>query len=218
MNRRQLLTMIAAVTGTVMLGGQRALAYMPTPVGDNIFTPEDAAFLDEVAEVIMPATDTPGAKDAGVGAFMTVFVSDCYTAEEQARFRDGMDALKAEAQEGYGKPFEQMTPDERREMLQAASIAARDQAALIAEAEERRQQSLDMQPAADTAADEAVDEAADDTGAEAPAPHWFTAFQQLTLFGFFTSEVGANEVLRYEPVPGEYIGDLDYDGGPAWAT
>ena len=42
--------------------------------------------------------------------------------------------------------------------------------------------------------------------------------QLLTLFGFFTSEIGATQVLRYEPVPGEYIGDLEYDGGPAWAT
>ena len=51
-----------------------------------------------------------------------------------------------------------------------------------------------------------------------PKLHWYTPLEQLTLFGFFTSETGATEVLRYEPVPGEYIGDLDYDGEPAWAT
>ena len=56
------------------------------------------------------------------------------------------------------------------------------------------------------------------TEADLPALHWFTPIQQLTLFGFFTSEVGATQVLRYEPVPGEYIGDLEYDGGPPWAT
>ena len=41
---------------------------------------------------------------------------------------------------------------------------------------------------------------------------------QLTLFGFFTSQPGATQVLRYEAVPGEYIGDLEYKGEPAWAT
>ncbi len=66
MNRRDLLTMIAAVTGTAMLGAGRVMAYVPTETGENLFNPEDAAFLDEVAETIIPATDTPGAKDAGV--------------------------------------------------------------------------------------------------------------------------------------------------------
>lgn len=181
MNRRDLLKMIAAVTGTTMLGAQQALAYLPTPVGENIFTDADAAFLDEVAEVIIPATDTPGAKQAGVGAFITVFVSDCYTKPQQDRFRAGMAQLQAEAQDSYGKSFDEMSADERREMLQAASVTARAQA-----------------------------------GGE--VPHWFTPIQQLVLFGFFTSELGATEVLRYDPVPGFYDGDLEYDGGPAWAT
>ena len=212
MNRRQLLTMIAAVTGTAMMGGHRALAYLPTEAGTNIFTPEDAAFLDEVAETLIPATDTPGAKEAGVGAFMTQYVSDCFDAEEQAVFREGMEALQAEAQEGFGKPFTDLTPEERQQMLQAAHEAAISQAGIVAEYEERREQSLDIQPSADTAADELP------ADPDAPQMHWFTPIQQLVLFGFFTSEVGATQVLRYEPVPGEYIGDLDYDGGPAWAT
>lgn len=214
MNRRDLLTMIAAVTGTAMLGAGRVMAYVPTETGRNIFTPEDAAFLDEVAETIIPATDTPGAKDAEVGAFMTQFVSDCYTPEEQAAFREGMETLKSEAQSRFGQDFEALEGDQRREMLQEAMIAAAAQARVVAEArEEMRRQAADQQPAAEPAA-----EAQAQTEPDLPALHWFTPIQQLTLFGFFTSEVGANEVLRYEPVPGEYIGDLDYDGGPAWAT
>lgn len=213
MNRRELLTMIAAATGMGMTGAHRALAYQPTPVGENRFTEADAAFLDEVAETILPATDTPGAKDAGVGAFMTLFVSDCYTEAERTRFREGMERIATMAEADYGRPFEEMTPEERREMLQGAADEARDfNAQRMAEMEERREQSIDIQSSADTAADEQPEEAAE------PPMHWFTPIQQLTLFGFFTSEVGATQVLRYEPVPGEYIGDLDYDGEPAWAT
>lgn len=213
MNRRELLTMIAAATGMGMTGAHRALAYQPTPVGENRFTEADAAFLDEVAETILPATDTPGAKDAGVGAFMTLFVSDCYTEAERTRFREGMERIATMAEADYGRPFEEMTPEERREMLQGAADEARDfNAQRMAEMEERREQSIDIQSSADTAADEQPEEAAE------PRMHWFTPIQQLTLFGFFTSEVGATQVLRYEPVPGEYIGDLDYDGEPAWAT
>lgn len=212
MNRRDLLTMIAAVTGTAMLGAGRVMAYVPTETGQNLFTPEDAAFLDEVAETIIPATDTPGAKDAAVGAFMTQFVSDCYDADEQAAFRDSIETLKAEAQSRYGAAFEALEPAQRQEMLQEAMVAAAAQAVVVNEAKEQaRQQARDVQPSADTAASAEAD-------VDLPALHWFTPLQQLTLLGFFTSEIGATQVLRYEPVPGEYIGDLDYDGGPAWAT
>lgn len=213
MNRRQLLTMIAAMTGTAMIGANRAFAYLPTETGKNIFTDEDAALLDEVAEVIIPATGTPGAKDAGVGAFMTVFVSDCYTKEEQDDFRAGMEQLKSEA-EATGTPFMDMTPEERLAFLQGVVPDARAQAKLVEEAKERAKQSQDQQSNADQAGEAATAEMA---GA-LPKLHWYTPIEQLTLMGFFTSEVGATQVLRYEPVPGEYIGDLDYDGEPAWAT
>ncbi|WP_108501096.1 gluconate 2-dehydrogenase subunit 3 family protein [Paracoccus indicus] len=213
MNRRQLLTMIAAMTGTAMIGANRAFAYLPTETGPNIFSDDDAAFLDEVAEVIIPATDTPGAKDAGVGAFMTVFVSDCYTKEEQDDFRAGMEQLKSEA-ESTGTPFLDMTPEERLAFLQGVVPDARAQAKLVEEAKERAKQSQDQQSNADQAGEAATAEMAE----ALPKLHWYTPIEQLTLMGFFTSEVGATQVLRYEAVPGEYIGDLDYDGEPAWAT
>ena len=214
MNRRELLSMIAAFTGAALVGGGRAFAYEPTTTGPNIFTPEDAAFLDEVAEVIIPKTDTPGAKDAQVGAFMTVYVSDCFTAEEQADFRAGMESLKAEAQDQYGKPFLDLSPTEKQEFLQAASVVAAAQAKVVADALEKQKEDEAQQ----TNDSESADAQLNVVAADMPKLHWFTPIQQLTLFGFFTSLPGATQVLRYEAVPGEYIGDLPYAGEPAWAT
>ncbi len=49
--------------------------------------------------------------------------------------------------------------------------------------------------------------------------HYFRMMKQLTLLGFFTSEVGATKALRYLPVPGHYDGNLPYKkGDKAWAT
>jgi hypothetical protein len=49
--------------------------------------------------------------------------------------------------------------------------------------------------------------------------HYFTMMKQLTLWGYFTSEVGATQALRYLPVPGRYEGCIDYKkGDKAWAT
>ena len=47
--------------------------------------------------------------------------------------------------------------------------------------------------------------------------HFFTMLKQLTIWGFFTSEVGATKALRYDPIPGSYEGCLDLKPGqPAW--
>jgi hypothetical protein len=50
-------------------------------------------------------------------------------------------------------------------------------------------------------------------------PHYFRLMKELTLWGFFTSEVGATKALRYVAVPGKYEGCVDYKkGDKAWAT
>ena len=49
--------------------------------------------------------------------------------------------------------------------------------------------------------------------------HYFRMMKQLTLLGFFTSEVGATKALRYLPVPGHYDGNFPYKKGDrAWVT
>lgn len=49
--------------------------------------------------------------------------------------------------------------------------------------------------------------------------HYFTMMKQLTLTGYFTSEIGATKALRYVAVPGRYEGCIPYNkGDKAWAT
>ena len=43
--------------------------------------------------------------------------------------------------------------------------------------------------------------------------HYFQYFKQLTIMGYFTSKEGRTGATRYEPVPGKYVGDLDYKKG-----
>tara|TARA_B100000949_G_scaffold95916_1_gene85472 strand:- start:12003 stop:12608 length:606 start_codon:yes stop_codon:yes gene_type:complete len=49
-------------------------------------------------------------------------------------------------------------------------------------------------------------------------PHFFTMLKELTLWGYFTSEVGATEALRYNPVPGRFEGCIPYNGENAWIS
>ena len=47
--------------------------------------------------------------------------------------------------------------------------------------------------------------------------HFFTMLNQLTVWGFFSSEPGATQALRYVPIPGRYEGCIPYkEGDGAW--
>mgnify|MGYP002150495249 CR=1 FL=1 len=66
MNRRELLKMVALATGGVVIGGEFLLTGCKNAASDAGFSlsPEQIALLDEVAETIIPTTNTPGAKAA----------------------------------------------------------------------------------------------------------------------------------------------------------
>src|SRR5690606_4809892 len=74
----------------------------------DFFTKDEIAYLDEIAETIIPRTGTPGAKDAAVGAFMHVMVRDCYTPQDQQVFKDGMSTIEKISKEKYGSGFLQI--------------------------------------------------------------------------------------------------------------
>ncbi|WP_162052449.1 gluconate 2-dehydrogenase subunit 3 family protein [Pontibacter pamirensis] len=55
--------------------------------------------------------------------------------------------------------------------------------------------------------------------AEGAPNHYFRMMKELTLLGYFTSEVGATQALRYVAVPGRYDACIPYNKGDrAWAT
>lgn len=63
----------------------------------------------------------------------------------------------------------------------------------------------------------ALDREASDVGNE-DSPHYFSMIKQLTIWGYFTSEPGATMALRYNPIPGKFIGCIPYkEGDKAWA-
>ncbi|ROU06252.1 gluconate 2-dehydrogenase subunit 3 family protein [Lysobacter enzymogenes] len=191
MERRELLKMIAAATGAAMIGVP-AFVYgqAPVPSGNSAFSADEVAKLDEIADTILPRTKTPGAKDAGTGAFMATFVTDCYTPEYQAIFHAGL----AEIDRRAGGRFVSLSPQARTELLRALDGEAG-----------RRINSMAV--------------ATGGANPKAVKPHYFTMIKQLALFGFFTSKVGATQALRYIAVPGRYDGAAAYEPGtPAWAT
>lgn len=190
MNRREAVSRVALLLGGTVIGAEFFLSGCKAS-DDKItttldFKPSDIAYLDEIAETIIPTTDSPGAKAAGVGTFMTVMVKDCYDEKNQQIFLEGMTKLDAASRKMHDKSFMSATPEQRKALLISLDTEQKDYN---------------------------KDKKKDD-----PA-HYFTQLKQLTLLGYFTSEIGATKALRYQAIPGRYDGCMPYKkGDKAWAT
>ena len=187
MQRRELIRLIAAATGCAFVGHDAPWAasdpQAPLPYSDS-----DADFLDDVADTILPRTDTPGARDAGLGPFIARYSAACYSPEHIALLKSGLLDIDARMQVLQGKGFRQANEAAKISLLTQIDRQAKEHARL-----------------------------ADATPGD-NSPHYFTLMKQLTLFGFFTSELGATRVARYRPVPGRYRGCIPYVKGETfWA-
>jgi Gluconate 2-dehydrogenase subunit 3 len=122
MNRREALSSVALLLGGTIIGAEMFLSGCTNAenkigtAGVN-FSPEDISFLDEVGDTIIPATDTPGAKDAKIGEFMHTIVRDCYEPANQQIFVDGMGKLNEASKKMNGKGFLESGPAERKTLL-----------------------------------------------------------------------------------------------------
>ena len=204
MERRELLKMIAVLTGGVVIGGDVFLSGCKSKAADGaIFSLDNIALLDEVGETIIPTTTTPGAKAAKIGEFMKTIVTDCYTEAQQKVFGDGLAGLNAACEKANGKSFMDCTADQRKTFL----------ISLEKEAKEYNKQRDEKEKEAKEKAKKDMDP--DYVGAPS---HHYTMLKQLTVWGYFSSEIGSKQALRHLPVPGKYIGDYPYKkGDKAWA-
>jgi hypothetical protein len=211
MDRRELLKMIAVLTGGVVIGGEVFLTGCKAGGKADVgFTTTNIAFLDEVAETIIPATTTPGAKAAMVGEFMKVMVTDCYTEAQQTAFTNGIAALEEACKKANGKFFIQCTPAQRHDLLVSLEKEAKDFNAKRDTEENPKREAIDKANSSLPWTDHKEFESA--------PSHYYTMMKQLTLLGFFTSKTGMTETLRHLPVPGKYDGAFPYaKGDKAWA-
>ncbi|GEA12895.1 gluconate 2-dehydrogenase subunit 3 family protein [Alteromonas sp. KUL49] len=205
MDRRDLLKFIGAATGVAFVSSHSFAwdDHAPVSLASTGFTESDVALFNEMAEVIIPQTDTPGAKAANVGQIITVLVADCYPAVIQKAFVDGIQAIRERAVKDYGKDFLLLSGQERLALFSTLDKEANAY---------NRENHIN-----DYIASERPSRW--EPGSEGPVPHHFTLLKQLTLFGFFTSRPGATQVLRYVAIPGRYDGAYPFKkGDKAWAT
>jgi hypothetical protein len=156
------------------------------------FSLEQALSVEDVTEQLIPETDTPGARRAGVAELIESLVRDAFEEQERGAFLAGVAALNAMAREASGRSFPACTPEEQRGLLEKVAAA--------------------------TAAQLAKGGGAQNAAALEPVASFWLRMRDLTIKGFVQSKLGATLAFAYDPDPGEYQGCVPLDSvGKTWA-
>ena len=167
-------------------------------------TPAQEQLVAAVAEVILPATDTPGARDVGVSLFVDRMLADYYTADARAQFLAGLARLDAIALSQHGHPFVSCTAAQQFALIDALDAQLFDLRAMDAGA-----------PSRSTGA--APDSTHTTRVEDADPRAFYGVLKELTLAGYYTSEAGATRELRVNPM-GRWRADVPYTQlGAGWA-
>lgn len=211
LSRREALLRMAWAAGgvfaTPVFGGAMAGCSPEGSPATAGFSIAQRELLAAVVDHILPPTDTPGASAVGVPEFIEAVWQACFSEAGQQQFLAGLATVDAQAQEAHQQRFLACTT-----VQQQALVVQMDAAAF----------QPSPAPSTPTPTETAPPDTTDwvwgepaDTGP--PPPFWRT-LKRLTLLGYYSSEPGATEELRYEAVPGRYDGCVPLDDiGRTWA-
>lgn len=190
MNRRKALgrIILAGIGGTLAFGGYKWYEGSKTP--DIPWLEQHKDLLAALADTIIPQTDSPGARSAGVQEFMLTLLKDCTDRHSLNKFIDGCKSLESHCQSKYQSSFSHCTEPVRIALFTDLEKKDRPASGILGKAETRYL-----------------------------GKPFFSTLKEYTVIAYCTSEPGATQGLAYVPVPVNYHGCLPLQPGqPAWAT
>ena len=136
---------------------------------------------------IIPATDTPGAKGARVNEFIDVILTEWAFDDERKNFLDGLAGVNKRSNELFGKNFVDASSAQQFTLLSAMdeSVAA---------------QRTGRRRAGNTVPDDRDKQLKGE---------FFKVFKNITVHGYYTSEIGFKQELKLEIIPGAQHGCMD---------
>lgn len=127
MNRRDLFK-VTTLAGSAALAQEGAVAQTPSPTSPaaasawkpEVFDAHQNETVVALTDLIIPATDTPGAKAANVNRYIDLFLRDGRQ-EERERFLAGLSWLDGYALRKHNHPFVRCSGAEQTRILEALS-------------------------------------------------------------------------------------------------
>lgn len=169
------------VSAFALSGGLTACSPEVTlPITDaipNNFSMPQFQLLARVSDLLIPATDTPGALAAGVPEFVDALLSDWALAQTRLDLEAALEMIDERARTDRGKSFLELNESQQVSVLEAHEAAVFSELGGLASAIE---------------SDEP-------TGNGIPG---YRGLKGLIYHGYYHSETGCNEELQFQLIPG----------------
>ena len=197
MDRRNVLRLLGSVAAISALPLealtfiQQARAEALLSAGVRTLNAHQDATVTTITEMIIPATSTPGAKAAKVNEFIDLLLTEWFPHGEKERFLEGLATIDTASRKRFGTDFISCTPDRQLELMKQfddeAMRFARSQSTPVA----TRTASARTQKMRTHAAEHSAMQ----------TPEFFYMLKRLTLFGYYTSEIGFSQEQGYSIIP-----------------
>ncbi len=180
------LTVSGAALGTLMQSCQEQSRLEWEPL---FFNKKQAETVSAMADIILPATETPGAIDLKADIFVDLMCKKHLSPEDQTHVMKGCETFMANCRSKFGKDFHKLPEAQKQEALREAAEKANTFNPTVWGSPLGTQEPLDF----------------------------FRRVKQFTLIGYFTTEEVGKNILVYDPIPGRQEGCIPVDQvGNAW--
>lgn len=205
MERRDAIKNIALSTGVIISSGTFLSLLQSCQQKDKIewvpgfFSNEEAITVSEVANIILPADELPGALDVNVPQVIDLLMKDVFEAAYSDKFKKGLKVFSDKFQEEYGAPFHEGSQENQQAFVEKLYNLPNEESKAILDLVKKK---------------------------TAPAGReenyllysFLVTERDLTIKSYFTSEKVGEEILSYDPVPGRQEGCVPVeDIGNVWS-
>ncbi|MFA6275719.1 gluconate 2-dehydrogenase subunit 3 family protein [Pedobacter sp. UC225_61] len=222
MDRREAVKSVAFLIGGALSATTIATLFdscnEPGKNSANLFTSDQEKLISEIADIIIPTTaKSPGAKAANVGPFISMMIKECYPEDAQKAFVKGLENIETRSKKDFGKSFLEISVKEREQLI----TKVRDETVAAQKTENdanEKAAKLEMDIERNKPEKERAGNPMAVKDPPKTTPQFFAIARDLTMLGYFTSEVGATQAYEYVQIPGRYDGCVDLKPGQkVWA-
>lgn len=198
MNRRQALKNIGLGAGAIVVG-PATLNLLQSCKGESgsnwepVFLSVSNGFaLKQILEVIIPRTDTPGAEDLNIAEFIDSYMQEVASEERQKNFKESANAFSRAFKSQFNKEESEGSLEEYEQ------IVAKYLKATQTERDEIAKRNTETQDPQDKDLEITLD-------ADAGSLAYLQEVRNMGIWAYKTSEEIGENVMWYDPIPGEYI-------------